>query len=154
MGTAADFCTPRRAVSGSAALWALLWMVVIVAFAATAAEIVRGATSEGPAIGQPAPDFSATDSQGKTRHLADFRGKTVVLEWTNADCPYTRKHYATGNMQSLQALARRPARKAMWTVPGLMSSRRLGMPCRRRFCWTRRERSGACITQKPLRTCS
>jgi peroxiredoxin len=106
MGTAADFCTPRRAVSGSAALWALLWMVVIVAFAATAAEIVRGATSEGPAIGQPAPDFSATDSQGKTRHLADFRGKTVVLEWTNADCPYTRKHYATGNMQSLQALAR------------------------------------------------
>jgi AhpC/TSA family protein len=106
MGTAADSPTPRRAILGSAALWALLWVIVVVAFAATAAEIVRGATAEGLAIGQPAPDFSATDSEGKTRHLADFKGKTVVLEWTNADCPFTRKHYASGNMQSLQALAR------------------------------------------------
>ena len=106
MSTVADFPVPRRAIGGSAALWALLWMVVIVAFAATAAEIVRGATAEEPTIGQPAPDFSATDSQGKTRHLADFKGKTVVLEWTNADCPYTRKHYTSGNMQGLQTLAR------------------------------------------------
>jgi len=45
------------------------------------------------------------DSQGNTRHLGDFRGKTVVLEWTNADCPYTRKHYTSGNMQSVQMLA-------------------------------------------------
>jgi AhpC/TSA family len=57
-------------------------------------------------VGQPAPAFSAVDSQGKTRRLEDFRGKTVVLEWTNADCPYTRKHYSSGNMQSLQTLAR------------------------------------------------
>ena len=57
-------------------------------------------------VGQPAPGFSATDSQGATRRLEDFRGKTVVLEWTNADCPYTRKHYASGNMQALQELAR------------------------------------------------
>lgn len=57
-------------------------------------------------IGQPAPPFSAVDSQGKTRRLEEFRGKTVVLEWTNADCPYTRKHYTSGNMQSLQGLAR------------------------------------------------
>jgi peroxiredoxin len=106
MGTAADLPAPRRATSGSAALWALLWIIVVVAFAATAAEIVRGATAEEPAVGQPAPDFSAVDSQGKTRHLADFKGKTVVLEWTNADCPYTRKHYTSGNMQSLQSLAR------------------------------------------------
>jgi hypothetical protein len=40
------------------------------------------------------------------RHLADYRGKVVVLEWTNADCPFTRKHYESGNMQSLQSLAR------------------------------------------------
>ena len=58
-----------------------------------------------PQIGQPAPLFTAIDSEGKTRRLADFRGKTVVLEWTNADCPYTRKHYSSGNMQHLQSLA-------------------------------------------------
>jgi peroxiredoxin len=63
-------------------------------------------------IGRPAPDFSATDSAGTVRHLADFRGKTVVLEWTNADCPYTRKHYTSGNMQSLQELARQ--RGVIW----------------------------------------
>jgi peroxiredoxin len=59
-----------------------------------------------PQVGQPAPDFSAIDSQGRMRHLADYRGKVVVLEWTNADCPFTRKHYESGNMQSLQSLAR------------------------------------------------
>jgi peroxiredoxin len=106
MGTVADFPAPHRAIRGSATLWALLWVIVIVAFGATATAIVRGATAGEPAIGQPAPDFSAMDSEGKTRHLADFKGKTVVLEWTNADCPFTRKHYASGNMQSLQTLAR------------------------------------------------
>jgi peroxiredoxin len=64
-----------------------------------------GAADE-PKVGQPAPDFSTLDSQGNVRHLADFRGKVVVLEWTNADCPFTRKHYESGNMQSLQSLAR------------------------------------------------
>jgi hypothetical protein len=59
-----------------------------------------------PQVGQPAPDFSTIDSQGRMRHLADYRGKVVVLEWTNADCPFTRKHYESGNMQSLQSLAR------------------------------------------------
>jgi hypothetical protein len=58
-----------------------------------------------PQIGAPAPSFTAVDSGGKTRRLGDFRGKTVVLEWTNADCPYTRKHYTSGNMQHLQSLA-------------------------------------------------
>lgn len=62
--------------------------------------------SPEPQVGQPAPAFSAVDSQGQTRRLADFRGKVVVLEWTNADCPYTRKHYTSGNMQSTQQLAR------------------------------------------------
>src|ERR1700685_4424902 len=63
------------------------------------------AAADTAQIGQPAPEFNAMDSQGKTRRLSDFRGKTVVLEWTNADCPYTRKHYSSGNMQSVQALA-------------------------------------------------
>src|SRR3984885_4091562 len=64
------------------------------------------ATEDEPQVGQPAPAFSGTDSEGNTRRLEDFRGKTVVLEWTNADCPFTRKHYASGNMQALQGLAR------------------------------------------------
>jgi alkyl hydroperoxide reductase subunit AhpC len=58
-------------------------------------------------IGQPAPDFTARDSKGSSLSLSQFRGKTVVLEWTNADCPYTRKHYTSGNMQSIQALAQK-----------------------------------------------
>jgi peroxiredoxin len=55
-----------------------------------------------PKVGELAPDFSATASNGKTYHLADFRGKFVVLEWHNNGCPYTRKHYESGNMQRLQ----------------------------------------------------
>jgi hypothetical protein len=71
-----------------------------------------GAADREPQIDRPAPDFTATDSDGKVRRLEDFRGKTVVLEWTNAECPYTRKHYSSGNMQGLQELARR--RGVIW----------------------------------------
>jgi peroxiredoxin len=53
--------------------------------------------------GSPAPDFTATDTKGTQHTLTAYRGKTVVLEWTNHECPYTGKHYATGNMQALQA---------------------------------------------------
>jgi peroxiredoxin len=54
-----------------------------------------------PAAGQPAPAFTLVDADGTQRSLADFRGKTVVLEWTNEGCPYVQKHY-TGAMQALQ----------------------------------------------------
>ena len=53
-------------------------------------------------VGQPAPAFSLTDSNGKTRTLEEFKGKTVVLEWTNAECPFVKKHYGSGNMQAQQ----------------------------------------------------
>ena len=53
-------------------------------------------------VGQAAPAFSAIASSGATVALADHLGKIVVLEWTNHDCPYVRKHYETGNMQALQ----------------------------------------------------
>lgn len=53
-------------------------------------------------VGQPAPTFSLTDSNGKTRTLEEFKGKTVVLEWTNAECPFVVKHYGAGNMQAQQ----------------------------------------------------
>lgn len=52
--------------------------------------------------GAEAPDFTATDSNGVTHSLSDFAGKTVVLEWTNHDCPFVVKHYDTNNMQTLQ----------------------------------------------------
>jgi len=53
-------------------------------------------------VGDPAPDFAATASDGKTYRLADDKGKFVVLEWHNQGCPYTNKHYESGNMQRLQ----------------------------------------------------
>ena len=56
-------------------------------------------------IGAPAPNFTAVDSNGKNHNLSDFKGKTVVLEWTNHDCPFVKKHYETNNMQKLQKSA-------------------------------------------------
>lgn len=53
-------------------------------------------------VGKPAPDFTGVDSNGQSHRLSDFKGKTVVLEWTNHDCPFVVKHYSTGNMQALQ----------------------------------------------------
>jgi peroxiredoxin len=53
-------------------------------------------------IGKPAPNFSLPDTNGKTHMLADLKGKYVVLEWYQPDCPFVRKHYRSGNMQALQ----------------------------------------------------
>jgi peroxiredoxin len=62
-------------------------------------------------VGTPAPDFTATASNGQTYKLSDLRGKFVVLEWHNNGCPYTQKHYNSGNMQSLQK---------EWTAKGVV----------------------------------
>jgi peroxiredoxin len=61
-----------------------------------------GLIEAAPKIGQPAPDFTAVDSHGVSHALGDYRGKIVVLEWTNHQCPFVGKHYGTGNMQALQ----------------------------------------------------
>jgi peroxiredoxin len=53
-------------------------------------------------VGKPAPDFTATDINGKTVKLSDYKGKVVVLESYNQDCPYCHNHYSTGAMQELQ----------------------------------------------------
>ena len=53
-------------------------------------------------VGQPAPDFTGTDSNGVKHTLAEHKGKTVVLEWTNPGCPFVVKHYDSNNMQTLQ----------------------------------------------------
>lgn len=52
--------------------------------------------------GEPAPDFTLTDTHGVTHSLSDFEGKYVVLEWINHECPFVVRHYAPGNMQALQ----------------------------------------------------
>lgn len=56
-------------------------------------------------VGEPAPGFEAVDTGGKTHRLEDYAGQVVVLEWTNHDCPYVRKHYDAGNMQAQQRAA-------------------------------------------------
>ena len=61
-------------------------------------------------VGEAAPDFTATASNGKTFRLSDYRGKYVVLEWHNNGCPYVRKHYNSANMQRLQK---------QWTAAGV-----------------------------------
>ena len=54
-------------------------------------------------VGQPAPDFTLTDTSGTSHKLSDSKGKFVVLEWVNPDCPFVLKHYGSKNMQNLQA---------------------------------------------------
>ena len=77
----------------------------LLCFAATVAvflAIAISAVHAEPRVGERAPDFVGVDSNGKTHKLSDLKGKTVILEWTNHDCPFVRKHYSTGNMQKLQ----------------------------------------------------
>ena len=80
-------------------------LAAIAVLAVGVVAIFSSASGAALKIGEPAPDFTATDSKGEPIRLSQYRGKTVVLEWTNADCPYTRKHYTSGNMQSVQGLA-------------------------------------------------
>jgi len=62
-------------------------------------------------VGERAPDFTATDSNGRVHKLSEYSGKYVVLEWHNRGCPYTAKHYDSGNMQRLQR---------EWTARGII----------------------------------
>ena len=57
---------------------------------------------DSPPVGSAAPDFSLTDAKGKTQSLAQYKGKYIVLEWFNPECPFVKKHYGSGNMQKLQ----------------------------------------------------
>jgi peroxiredoxin len=94
-------------------------VIVLVARAATvgpaspgfAGRDSEGNPANGARVGQQALEFTGKDSQGKTISLADYRGKYVVLEWTNRDCPYTKKQYDSGNMQALQK---------EWTAKGVV----------------------------------
>lgn len=61
-----------------------------------------GVVADAIVAGKPAPAFKLADSHGKSVSLSDYKGKYVVLEWVNYDCPFVRKHYDSGNMQKLQ----------------------------------------------------
>jgi peroxiredoxin len=74
------------------------FVYIAIAVAALAWVLVAHAAS----VAQSAPTFSGKDSQGKMVSLDQYRGKYVVLEWTNRTCPFTKKHYDSGNMQALQ----------------------------------------------------
>jgi len=76
-------------------------MKSITTFAAVFAATIITALA-APQVGQPAPEFTLTDSNGKSHKLSDFKGKFVVLEWLNHGCPFVVKHYGSGNMQKLQ----------------------------------------------------
>ena len=71
---------------------------------ACAATLLTGpaAFAAPPPVGSAAPDFSLTDASGKTHSLDEYKGKYVVLEWTNPGCPFVKKHYDSGNMPKLQ----------------------------------------------------
>ncbi|MGI8560807.1 MAG: thioredoxin family protein [Luteimonas sp.] len=86
-----------------AKLLATALMFAAAALTPCAAPDATAATDNAAAkVGQPAPALKLVDSTGNTRSLAEFAGKTVVLEWTNHECPFVKKHYGAGNMQAQQ----------------------------------------------------
>ncbi|MCZ6776738.1 MAG: thioredoxin family protein [Ignavibacteria bacterium] len=66
--------------------------------------IAQMSATERAEVDHPAPDFTLPDNSGNKHSLSDFKGKFVVLEWVNYDCPFVRKHYRSGNMPSLQKM--------------------------------------------------
>ena len=77
-----------------------------------------------PQPGDTAPDFSLTDIHGQKHSLSDYKGKYVVLEWNNPECPFVRKHYDSGNMPKLQQEAR--SKGVVWLTINSASANRQG----------------------------
>src|SRR3982750_368204 len=78
----------------------MMTKTILTAVSSLVAVTLFGADS--PPVGSNAPHFSLPDVKGKTRALSEFKGKYVVLEWFNPECPFVKKHYGSGNMQKLQ----------------------------------------------------
>jgi len=74
----------------------------IVQLAAVALTAFLTGAQAAPEVGRPAPDFTLTDIHGQAHSLAEFKGRPVVLEWVNPECPFVGKHYRSGNMPGLQ----------------------------------------------------
>ena len=79
----------------------MLKSLTLTAFAAFAL-LTFALPAQAAEVGKPAPDFTGTDTHGNTHKLSDYKGKLVVLEWTNPGCPFVKKHYESNNMQGLQ----------------------------------------------------
>jgi hypothetical protein len=80
-------------------------MKQLLAALTASAVVIAAPVSAAAVVGQPAPNFKLADVNGKAVTLSQFRGKTVVLEWNNPECPFVKKHYGSGNMQKAQAVA-------------------------------------------------
>ena len=89
-----------------------LFSTVVVTALVFATSFVAGHAHSAATVGQQAPEFSAADTAGRPHRLSDFKGRYVVLEWTNPGCPFVRKHYESANMQGVQKDA--TARGVVW----------------------------------------
>src|ERR1700722_17804620 len=88
---------------------------------------LSAAAYAAPQPGDPAPNFSLTDINGQTHSLADYKGKYIVLEWNNPECPFVHKHYDSGNMQKLQQQER--AKGVVWlTINSAAANREGSLP--------------------------
>jgi len=94
-------------------------------------------------VGQPAPAFTLTDLDGKTHSLADFKGKTVVLEWVNPDCPFVKKHYdKSGNLPAVQKAS--VADGVVWLLINSAASGKQGdYDAAQAKAWLEKEKSAA-----------
>jgi peroxiredoxin len=89
-------------IQGSRNAWVIRICTVLLGASVLSSAAPRAEAVEGPRIGSAAPDFVGTDSNGKSVALKDLRGRIVILEWSNNQCPFVGKHYRSGNMQALQ----------------------------------------------------
>lgn len=85
--------------------------VSLITLLSVALVVAPAAAQSEPSIGGQAPTFSLPDTYGGTHDLAQYRGKWVVLEWLNYDCPFVGKHYRTGNI---------PSQQEKWTKQGVV----------------------------------
>ena len=106
-------------------------------FAAATAVVFAIGLQAAAIVGQPAPEFTLTDIKGTTHTLSDFKGKTVVLEWVNPQCPFVMKHYdKSGNIPALQKAA--TAEGVVWL--SINSGKTGGFRCRQGRCMDNQDR--------------
>jgi peroxiredoxin len=98
------------------------------------AALVTSLAQASASVGQAAPDFKVKDTAGKEQSLASYKGKFVVLEWVNPDCPFVKKHYDSSNMQATQKAAE--AKGVVW-----LSVSTGGMPGPELTAWTKEKQA-------------